>query len=328
RGMDVAHLEARALSRQTARPERAQAPLVGDLTERVGLVHELRQLRAAKVLFDHGAHGLGVDQVVRHQRVDLLRDAHALLDCARHAHQTDPVLVLHQLANRAHAPIAEVIDVVDRTLAVLEVNQVAYGLQDVVLAQDGLGQLGNFLVLLVAVELVVELQSTDRREIVALGIEEQIVEELLRRFERGRVARTETPVDLHDGVFHRLDLVRDQRVPEVRSDVQAIDEQHLELGDPRFAQALQSHFGDLFVALEQYFAGFTIDDVFGADLADHIAELDGQAVDLGALELLDRGPGELGVLAHDDLVAHLDVGGGTLPRQEVVLDALLELPGL
>ena len=40
----------------------------------------------------------------------------------------------------------------------------------------------------VAVELVVELQTADRREVVALGIEEQVVEELLRRLERRRIA--------------------------------------------------------------------------------------------------------------------------------------------
>ncbi len=41
RRMHVAHLEARALARLTARPERRHAALVGDFGERVGLVHEL-----------------------------------------------------------------------------------------------------------------------------------------------------------------------------------------------------------------------------------------------------------------------------------------------
>jgi hypothetical protein len=40
--MDVAHLEAGALAREPARAERRQAPLVGDLRQRIGLVHELR----------------------------------------------------------------------------------------------------------------------------------------------------------------------------------------------------------------------------------------------------------------------------------------------
>jgi hypothetical protein len=131
RGVHVAHLEACSLTSQTTRPERGQATLVRDFTERIRLIHELRELRAPEVLLDHRAHGLGVDQIVRHQRVDLLRDAHALLDRASHAHQADAILILHQLADGAYAAVAEMIDVVHRTAPVLELDQVTYGLQDV-----------------------------------------------------------------------------------------------------------------------------------------------------------------------------------------------------
>src|ERR1700737_2460979 len=41
----VTHLEARALAGQAARPKRRQPALVGDLRQRVGLIHELRELR-------------------------------------------------------------------------------------------------------------------------------------------------------------------------------------------------------------------------------------------------------------------------------------------
>jgi phosphoribosyl 1,2-cyclic phosphodiesterase len=48
--------------------------------------------------------------------VSISTDAHALLDRALHAQQTDAVLVLHQLADSAHATVAEVVDVVDLAL--------------------------------------------------------------------------------------------------------------------------------------------------------------------------------------------------------------------
>ena len=131
RGVHVAHLEAGALAREAAGPERREAALVRDLAERVRLVHELRELRAAEVLLDHRADRLRVDEVVRHQRVDLLRHAHALLDGALHAHEADAVLVLHQLADRADAAVAEVVDVVDRAAAVLQLDEVAHRLEDV-----------------------------------------------------------------------------------------------------------------------------------------------------------------------------------------------------
>ena len=113
RGVHVAHLEPGALARQTARSQRREAPLVGDLRQRVGLVHELRELRRAEELLDRRDHRLGVDQVVRHRRVDVLMDRHLLLDGALHADQADAELVLQQLAHRAHAAVAEVVDVVD-----------------------------------------------------------------------------------------------------------------------------------------------------------------------------------------------------------------------
>src|SRR6202043_2306727 len=40
RGMHVANFESRTFARQTARPKRRETPLVRDLGERVGLVHE------------------------------------------------------------------------------------------------------------------------------------------------------------------------------------------------------------------------------------------------------------------------------------------------
>ena len=120
--MHVAHLEAGPLASQTARAKRRETPLVGDLGQRVGLVHELRELRGAEELAHRGGRRLGVDQILRHDGVDIDR-RHALLDRALHAQQADAVLVLHQFADRAHAAIAEMVDVVDLALAVAQVDQ-------------------------------------------------------------------------------------------------------------------------------------------------------------------------------------------------------------
>ena len=185
--------------------------------ERVRLVHELRELRAAEVLLHHRGDGLRVDEVVRHERVDLLRHAHALLDGALHADETDAVLVLHQLADRADAAVAEVVDVVDRAAAVLQLDEVTNRLEDVLRREHLSVERGALLLGEIAVELVVQLEAADLREVVALGVEEQVVEERLRRLERRRITRAQAPVDLHDRVFGRLDLVGEERVAEVAS---------------------------------------------------------------------------------------------------------------
>src|SRR5581483_11050468 len=44
RGVNVAHFEACALAREAAGPEGRQTTLVRDLAERIGLIHELREL--------------------------------------------------------------------------------------------------------------------------------------------------------------------------------------------------------------------------------------------------------------------------------------------
>ena len=127
RRVNVADFESGAFARQTARAKCRQTALVRDLRQRVGLVHELRQLRRSEELADRGHHRLGVHQVVRHRRRHFLVHAHLFLDGAFHADQADAELVLQQLAYRAHAAVAEVIDVVHRADVLAQLQQVLDG---------------------------------------------------------------------------------------------------------------------------------------------------------------------------------------------------------
>ena len=111
-GVHVADLEAGPLTGQTTGAERRQPALVGQTGERVGLVHELRQLRGAEELLDRRHDRADVDQGLRRDRLDVL-GGHPLADDALHAGQADADLVLDQLADRAQATVAEVVDVVD-----------------------------------------------------------------------------------------------------------------------------------------------------------------------------------------------------------------------
>src|SRR5690606_3756335 len=63
----VAYFKACALAGQTTGAKRRNTTLVRDLGQRVGLVHELRQLAGTEELLDGRRDGLGVDQVMRHQ---------------------------------------------------------------------------------------------------------------------------------------------------------------------------------------------------------------------------------------------------------------------
>ena len=83
--------------------------------------------------------GPDVDQRLRRDLVDVL-SRHALAHDALHAGQTDPELVLDQLAHAADAAVAEVVDVVDlvAVLALPQLHEVVDGGLDVLGCEGGL----------------------------------------------------------------------------------------------------------------------------------------------------------------------------------------------
>ncbi len=134
RRMDVAHLEPGAFAGEASRTQRREAALVGQLCQRVRLVHELRELRRAEKLLHDRRDRLRVDEVVRHEVRDV-RDGHPLLHRALHPRQAHAELVLEQLADGPDAAIAEVVDVVGRPGPELDHEKVADHRHDVLAAQ-------------------------------------------------------------------------------------------------------------------------------------------------------------------------------------------------
>ena len=91
------------------------------LRKRIGLVHELRQLRAAEELLQRRGYRADVDQC-RWRRLCRMR-RHPVLDYTLHPHQTSVQLVLDQLAYRPHAPVLEVVYVVRLDLVAIDRDQ-------------------------------------------------------------------------------------------------------------------------------------------------------------------------------------------------------------
>ena len=201
--MDVAHLDGRALAREAAGAERRQAAAVPQAGQRVRLVHELRQLRGAEELLQRRHDRADVDDRLRRDRVRVL-GGEALADDALHAVEADTEGRLDQLADGAQTADAEVLVLVevvgDRLareadglgrvvldrLAVLELarlrdaqqlrerDELLDQLDDVVLGERAL------LERLVQVQARVQLVAADAREVVALRVEEQLVQQVLR----------------------------------------------------------------------------------------------------------------------------------------------------
>ena len=294
--MHVAHLEAGALAGQTARAKRRETALVGDFRQRIGLVHELRQLRRAEELAHRGGRRLGVDQVLRHHGVDI--DAgHPLLDRALHAQQADAVLVLHQLADRAHAPVAEMVDVVDLALAVAQVDQRLDDGQDVFLAQRAMG-VGR-----VEFEAHVHLDAADRGQVVALAVEEQRLEHGLRRVDGRRLAGTHHAIDVEQRVFTRHVLVGVQRVADVGADIDVVDVEQRQFLVALLVERLQRLLGDFLAGLGVDFAGLRIDEVLGEIVADQFLVRQAQRLEALFLQLARGAHGQLLAGFEHDLAA-------------------------
>ena len=110
--MHVAHLETGTLTRQTAGAEGRQTTLVGDFSQRVCLVHELRQSVGAEEGVDNRRNRFGIDKVDGGEHF-VVTHIHALTDGSRHTGQTHTELVVELFADRAYTTVAQVVDVVD-----------------------------------------------------------------------------------------------------------------------------------------------------------------------------------------------------------------------
>ena len=253
----VAHLEAGALARQTAGPERRETPLVRHFGERVGLVHELRQLRRPEELANRRHDRLRVDQVVRHGGRHFLVDRHLLLDRALHPDQPDAELVLEQLADRAHPAVAEVIDVVHVGGIAPQLQLVLDDLVEVLRVQDLLVERR------VQLQLGVQLEPADAREVVLLRVEEHVLEQRPRAVEGRRIARTEAAVDLDQRLFVGVNRILLQRGREHRTGLVALREEDLEVVDVLLLRHRDDARFERLVRFEDDFTGRRIDHVGG-----------------------------------------------------------------
>ena len=284
--MHVAHFEAGALAGQAARPERGHAALVRHFRQRIVLIHELGQLRGAEELLHRRRHRLGVDQILRGQAIGL-GQRQALAHRTLHAHQADAEGVLGHFADRTHATVAEVIDVIDGAMTVLDVDQHLQHVEDV----------GGFALLLdqrsaTASSLRslkylwsystpgprISLRPTrrlnfirpTRRQVVAIEGEEQVVEQVLRGILGRRLARTHHAIDFHQRLERRLGVVDAQGMRDVGAAIEVVDVQRRHDFDTGLAEVLQLLGGDLVVGRSQQLAGLAVDDVGGQDAADRV----------------------------------------------------------
>ena len=232
RVVHVADFEARALARESTRSKRRQPALVRQFGERVGLIHELRQLRRSEERLNHRADRTRVDEIVERDFFRIGVNRHALLDQTRHAGETDRELIGDQLADRPNATVAEMVDVVDVPSSLVQFHEVANDRDEVLLREDRvLGRHGE-------PESLIDLVPAHATEVVPLRAEEQALERLLGGLHVWCVARAKQRVDLLQRVlFETRGILRDRVLDQGRFRA-ARRHEHLDLVHIGFANAL------------------------------------------------------------------------------------------
>ena len=347
----VADLDRGPLTGQAAGAERREAAPVGEAGERVGLVHELRQLRGAEELLHRRHDRADVDDRLRGDRVGVL-GGEPLADDALHPVEADPEGLLDQLADRAQAAVAEVLVLVevlvdrlarvgdrlrgivfDRVLLVdllgdpeqlRQADQLLDQGDDVVVGEDPGVEVD------VEVETGVELVAADPGQVVALGVEEELLEQALGGVDRGRLARALLFEQLDQGALFgpgRLGVGLD-RVPHVDRVVEHVEEL-LVLDVAHRAQQHRDRQFALAVDADEDFAFFVDFELQPGAAGRH--QVGDEDLLFGVLRRHHVGARRTHELGDDDALGAVDDEGAALghPREVAHEDGLLaDLAGL
>src|SRR5947208_6978953 len=274
--MNVAHLETGPVARETAGPQRGETTLVGQLGQRVDLVHELRELAATKEIAHHGRERLRIDQFLRrHGFHTLIEERHALLDQTLRARQTDAALVGEQFAHRAHTPAAQVIDVVHTTLGFLEAKQILRRTHQVFFGQ-------NARIAVFQAQLLIDLVTTHAAQIVALRIEKQTLDERAGIGSGRRIAGTQTTVDVLQCLFFIFRGVLFEAFDDDAIVHRGVH--HANLRDAKFGDLLDHRFGQRFKRARDNDSLFLVHRVFDQHFILDVVQIfrrpDGQFLDV------------------------------------------------
>ena len=172
------------------------------------------------------------------------------------------------------------------------------------------------------VQLDVELHAAHAREIVLARVEEHALEELRGGIHRGRIAGTQLAVDFDQRVVLVLDRILADGGGNHGAHIVALREEDFELGDAGFDQLAQHGRRQLAVGVDHDFAGGHIHHVGDHVRAFQIVGRDFHLLDLGLVNFLVQGAGDLLALP-DHRVAAL---GGDGVRKLQAGQVLIHVP--
>ena len=304
----VSNLESGTLARQSAGSKRRYTALMGHFRERIVLIHKLRKLAGAEKFLHGGRHRFGIDHFLRHQAFGLcLRQA--LLDGSLYTHESHTERVFGHFTNASYTSVAEVVDIIDRTVAITDIDERSEHVQNIVVLEYATA-FGC-----VSADTTVELHSTNGGQIVAVRIEEQVLKQVLCRFLGRRLAGTHHSVNLDESLQSRGRWIDFQGVGYVRTAIEVIHIQGSYVLDAFLNKNLGQLGCQFVVRSSQQLAGFRIDDVMRKHLAFEILGRYDQIVDSRLFHIADMLGRDTAAFFDDKLSAQLDVKHGGLAPQ-------------
>ncbi|GFH92745.1 hypothetical protein IMSAGC002_04017 [Lachnospiraceae bacterium] len=130
--VNITHLKSRTVPGQTAWPQCGKTSLVGQLTQRIILIHKLGKLGRTKKFLHRSLYWFDVNQYLRGNLFSIM-SCHPFTDYPFQPGQTDPVLVLEQFTYRPDAPVAQMVNIIRVSDAVFQVNIIIYGSNNIFL---------------------------------------------------------------------------------------------------------------------------------------------------------------------------------------------------
>ena len=200
--MYVTNFEACTVSAQAAWPESRKTPLVRQFRQRIGLIHELAQLRTTEEIANDCRKRLGVDELLRRHPFDVhVEQRHTLLHESLGAGKSHAALVRKQFAYGTNTTGAQMIDVVQTARTGAQLDEILHRADEIFIRQNPLIRRNLDL------QLRIDLVTTYAAEIVLLRIEKQPLEQVSCIGHRRWIARTQAPVNFFQSLFFRINRI-------------------------------------------------------------------------------------------------------------------------
>src|SRR5579864_3916919 len=222
---------------------------------------------------------------MRHGSGHFLVHAHFFFDRALHAHQADAELVFHQLAHRANAAVAQVIDVVHRANALAQLQQIADGGVKIFRIKRALVEAGRFILV---IQLDVELQTAYAAKVVLPRIKEHSVEQSSCRVQRRRITRTQLAVNFNQRFLRRLDGITAQRCADHVAHVVTLREEDVNVLDSGIHDLAELVGRNFAVGFQKHFAAGGINNVSRGECAFQVGRIDIDLSNFGFLDFLQH----------------------------------------